>query len=56
MQNGAVMTLARTGPPLPFRDGSGEVESMIELLYSCMFIPSHALLAAFGTARGNWSV
>ena len=29
---------------------------MIELLSSCMFVPSHAPLVAFGIARGNWSV
>ena len=28
---------------------------MIELLASCMILPSHAPLAAFGTARDNWS-
>ena len=29
---------------------------MVELLSSYMFIPSHAPLAVFGTARDNWSV
>ena len=55
LRYGTVMTRARGDPPLPLRDGSGAVDLMIELL-SCMFLPSHAPLAAFGTARGNWSV
>ena len=50
------MTRARAGPPLPTRDGGGVVELMIELLSSCIFLPSQAPLAAFRTARGNWSV
>ena len=29
---------------------------MIELLSSCIFLPSHAPLAAFGAVRGNWPV
>ena len=52
----AVMTPARAYPPFQLRDGDGAVELMIELLSSCMFFPSHAPLAAFGTARDNWSV
>ena len=56
LRDGTVMTRARADPPLPLRDGGGVVELMIELLASCMFLPSHAPLAAFGTARDNWSV
>ena len=50
------MTRARADPPLPLRNGGGVVELMIEMLYYFMFLPSHAPLAAFGTAHGNWSV
>ena len=56
LRDGTMMTCARADPPLPLRDGSGAVESMIELLSSCMCLPSHAPLAAFGTARDNWPV
>ena len=56
LRDGTVMVRARADPTLPLRYGGGAVEWMIELLYSCMFLPSHAPLAAFGTARGNWSV
>ena len=56
LRNRTVMTRARADPPLPLWEGGGAVELVIELLSSCMFIPSHAPLAAFGTARGNWSV
>ena len=44
------------GSDLPLRDGGGAVELMIKLLSSGMFLPSHAPLAALGTARDNWSV
>ena len=50
------MTRARTDPPLPLRDGGEAVEILNKLLSYCMFLPSHALLAAFDTARDNWSV
>ena len=50
------MTRGRTDPPLPLRDGDGAVDLMIKLLSAYMFLPSHAPLAAFDTARGNWSV
>ena len=50
------MTRARTGPPLPLRDGGGAVELMVELLSLCMFLPSKAPLVVFDTARGNWSL
>ena len=56
LRNGTVMTRARADPPLPLRDGGGAVELMIELLSSCMSLPSHEPLAAFGTTRDNWSV
>ena len=36
--------------------GAGAVELMIELLSPSMFLPSHAPMAAFVTARGNWPV
>ena len=51
-----MMTRSRGCPPLPLRNGGGAVELMIELLFSCMFLPFHTPLAAFGTARGNISV
>ena len=50
-----VMARARADPPFPLPDLSGAVEFRVELL-SCMFFSSHVPLAAFGTARGNWSV
>ena len=50
------MTHARADSSLPLRDEGGVVELMIELSPSCVFLPSHALLMAFGTARDNWSV
>ena len=53
LRDGMVMTRARS---VPLRDGSGAVELMVLLLSSCMFLPSNAPLAAFGTARSNWSV
>ena len=56
MRDGTVVTRARADPPLPLRDGDGAVELMVGFLSSCMFLPSHAPLAAFGTARDNWSV
>ena len=46
----------RGSTSLLLRDGGGAVELMIESLSSCMFLPSHAPLAAYGTARGNWLV
>lgn len=39
----------------PLRGRSGPVESMVELLSSHMFLPSHSPLA-FGTGCGNWSI
>ena len=48
-----VMSCARAGPPLPLRGQGGAIELIIELLSSCMFLPSHAPLAAFGTERGK---
>ena len=56
LRDGTVMTRACADPPLPLRDGGGAVELMIKLLSSGMFLPSHAPLAASGTARDNWSV
>ena len=52
--DGTVMVRARADLPLSLRYGGGAVELMIELLSSRMFLPSHAPLAAFGIARGNW--
>ena len=49
-------TRSRADPPLPMQDGDGAVEFMIELPSSCIFLSSHAPLAAFGTKRVNWSV
>ena len=49
-------TRAPADPPLPSRDGGEAVELMIELMSICTFVPSHASLAAYGTARDNWSV
>ena len=48
--------LARIHPSRCGMGVRGAVELMIEWPSSCMFIPSHAPLAAFGTVRGNWSV
>ena len=56
LRDGTVMTRACADPPLPLRDWGGAVELMIKLLSSGMFLPSHAPLAALGTARDNWSV
>ena len=56
LRDGTVMTRARADSSLPLRDEGRAVELMIELLSSCMFLPSHAPLAAFGTARDNWSI
>ena len=46
---------ARAGSLLPMRDGGGAVELIVALLSSCMFLPSHASLAALCTTRGNCS-
>ena len=56
LQDGTVMTCNRADRYLPLRDMGEVVELMIELLSSCLFLPSYVPLAAFGTARGNWSV
>ena len=51
------MTRARrVDPPLPLYNGGGAVELIIEMLRYFMFLLSHAPLAAFGTAHGNWPV
>ena len=46
------MTHARVGQPI-LRDGGVAGERIIELLSLCMFLPSHARLAAFGITRCN---
>ena len=51
-----VMSCARAGPPFSLRGQGGAIELIIELLSSCMYLPSHAPLVAFGTERGNWSI
>ena len=56
LRDGTVITRTPTNSPLPLRDGGGAVKLMVELLSSCMVLPSHAPLVAFGTARDNWSV
>jgi hypothetical protein len=53
LRDGTVMMRGCKDSPFPLQYGGEAVELVIELLSSCMFLPSHAPLAAFDTARGN---